>query len=81
MSGPITLDMALDAVRHVLELRDAVVPLSESTRFDELSLDSLDQAELMLALERRAECELDPASAVEVETLGDLVKVRAVASC
>jgi acyl carrier protein len=73
----VTLDIALEAVNDVLQSRG--VTITPDTAFEELGLDSLDLAELMVALEERVGVELDPASAENVKVVRDLVMLEPVA--
>ena len=75
----LTTEAAVEAVNQVMSERRADwEPVGEDTRFEDVGLDSLDLAELFIVLEEKAGTELDPASAEGLETVGDLVKLRAL---
>jgi acyl carrier protein len=87
MSGAVTrgdavdLSAAIYAVRTVAAGRlagDRPGVIDADTRLDELSLDSLDLAELFALLEERAGAHLDASSVERVVTVGDLTKLRAL---
>ncbi len=61
----------LGSKRPRFELVEAATPLAA------LQLDSLDVAEIFMALEDHAGVELDPDSASAPETVGDLARMRA----
>jgi len=69
------------AVNEVLGIkRQQFEPVDASTRLLDLQLDSLDVAELFMALEDHLGCELDPQSARALETVGDLAGLRPAAA-
>jgi acyl carrier protein len=79
MSG-LTEAIVVEAVNEVLGTkRRQFEPIEAGTPLAELSLDSLDVAELFMAIEDHAGVELDPDTARELETVGDLVRLRPVA--
>jgi acyl carrier protein len=68
------------AVNEVLGIkRQQFEPVDARTRLLDLQLDSLDVAELFMALEDHLGCELDPQSARALETVGDLARLRPAA--
>jgi len=78
MSG-LSERLAVDAVNEVLGLkRPGFEPVEAGTPLQDLRLDSLDVAELFMALEDHAGIELDPSSARALETVGDLARLRPV---
>lgn len=78
-SEVITLDTAMRVVNDVLGPRGRGDPIDGEARFVELGLDSLDVAELFLQLEEAAGRQLDPASAGELEKVGDLTRLQPAA--
>jgi acyl carrier protein len=73
----LTAEDAVEAVNRVMSERRADwEPVTPDTRFDDVGLDSLDLAELFIVLEEMAHTELDPASAENLERVGDLVNMR-----
>jgi acyl carrier protein len=77
----LTPTMAVDAVNEVLgSKRQRWTPVDESTRLDQLDLDSLEVAELFATLEDRSGLELDPDSARSLTTVADLAQLQTVAS-
>jgi acyl carrier protein len=75
---PVTLDMALAAVRRLLARRDVdASELAAATRIDDLGLDSTDVVDLFADLEERCGRALDPDSALDAETIGDLSRLSA----
>ena len=77
--GPVTTELACEALARVLERKGRVEALDAQTNLRALDLDSLDIGELFVTLEELTGQELDPESAEGVELLGDLVRVRALA--
>ncbi len=82
-SGPVaavvTLDVAVTAVGDVLRARHGdEIAVDARTPLRELGLDSLDAAELIVVLEEIVGLELDQESLEDVETVGDLTRVRAL---
>lgn len=76
-SDGITIENAVEAVDQILgPRRTGGAPVDADARFVDLGLDSLDVAELFLLLEEAAGQQLDPASAGELERVGDLTKLR-----
>jgi acyl carrier protein len=51
------------------------VAIASDTRLEDLNISSLDQAELMLALEERTGTVLDLAEVDDTQTVGDLVEL------
>jgi acyl carrier protein len=77
----VTLDMALAAVRRLLKRRGIdASELAATTRIDDLGLDSTDVVDLFGDLEERCGRELDPDSALDAETIGDLSHLNARAA-
>jgi len=75
----LTEALVVDAVNEVLGAkRRDFEPVEAGTPLAELCLDSLDVAELFMAIEDHAELDLDPDSASSLETVGDLARLRAV---
>jgi acyl carrier protein len=73
----VTLDVAIATINEVLgNRRDEWIPVGADTTIEELGLDSLDLTELLVALEERVGCELDPASAEDIEAVRDLTELR-----
>lgn len=65
------------AVSEVLATAQAdPVPVDAGTELDALGLDSLDFAELFVALEEVGGGEIDPQSIVGITTVGDLTGLR-----
>lgn len=76
----LTPAMAVEAVNEVLgSKRQRWTAIDESTRLDQLDLDSLEVAELFATLEDRSGLELDPDSARSLTTVGDLAQLRTFA--
>ncbi len=72
--------LVVAAVNEVLGIkRRQFEPVDASTPLLDLQLDSLDVAELFMALEDHLGCELDPQSARALETVGDLARLRPAA--
>ena len=66
-----------EALSHVLEAvasvaADKTQGLSGETRIDSLQLDSLDEVEVLMALEDKLSVEIDQAQVNACRTLGDL---------
>ena len=77
MAG-LTEAMIVDAVNEVLgSKRHRFEPVEARTPLASLQLDSLDVAEVFMALEDHAGVELDPDSALTFEIVGDLARIRA----
>lgn len=75
----LTEEMAVEAVNEVLGTkRQRWEPVDGSTSLEKLDLDSLEVAELFATLEDRSGLELDPDSARELETVGDLARIRSL---
>jgi acyl carrier protein len=73
--------MALAAVRRLLARRGIdATELAATTRIDDLGLDSTDVVDLFGDLEERCERELDPDTALDAETIGDLTRLGAKAA-
>jgi acyl carrier protein len=69
--------LVVDAVNEVLGVkRRGFEPIDAATPLHELNLDSLDVAELFMAIEDHSGLELDPDSAYGIETVGDLARLR-----
>jgi len=76
----VTEAMVVDAVNEVLGAkRGQFEPIDAATPLVELNLDSLDVAELFMAIEDHSGVELDPDTVPELETVGDFVRLRPVA--
>lgn len=74
---PLTENLVVDTVNEVLSVkRTTFEPVEARTLLAGLRLDSLDVAELFMALEDRSGCELDPESARSLERVGDLACLR-----
>jgi acyl carrier protein len=74
---PLTEAMVVEAVNEVLGVkREQFEPVEAQTPLADLRLDSLDVAELFMALEDCSGCELDPESARALELVGDLSRLR-----
>ncbi|MBS1871203.1 MAG: acyl carrier protein [Actinobacteria bacterium] len=72
--------LVVDAVNEVLGVkRQRFEPVEARTPLADLQLDSLDVAELFMAIEDHSGCELDPESARSFETVGDLAELRPAA--
>ncbi|HKG39395.1 MAG TPA: phosphopantetheine-binding protein [Conexibacter sp.] len=75
-----TEEMVVDAVNEVLGAkRGQFEPIEAATPLADLNLDSLDVAELFMAIEDYSGVELDPDTAPALETVGDLVRLCPVA--
>lgn len=75
----LTAAMTVDVVSEVLSSkRTNLQQIEAGTALSDLQLDSLDVAEVFMALEDRCGLELDPDSARSLETVGDLARMRAV---
>jgi acyl carrier protein len=75
---PVTLEMALAAITEVLMAKfEARVEVSGDTRLEDLGLDSVDYAVGFIVLEDLVGVELDPESAVDLECVADLSRIRA----
>jgi acyl carrier protein len=71
--------IVVDAVNEVLGVkRRQFEAVEAATPLLELNLDSLDVAELFMAIEDHSGLELDPHSARSLETVGDLALLRPV---
>ncbi len=77
-TSTIRLEEAVDAVLEILGPRRAQA-IDADSRLVELGLDGLDAAELFLLLEEKAGFALDPASAGQIERVGDLTRLRPAA--
>jgi acyl carrier protein len=70
----ITLEQVTGVFETVLRKRRGhVVAVAADTPLESLNLTSLDFAEICIALEEAVSFEFDPESAVDVETVGDLI--------
>ncbi|HZV75452.1 MAG TPA: phosphopantetheine-binding protein [Conexibacter sp.] len=58
--------------------RHQFAPVEAGTSLTELDLDSLDVAEVFMALEDCSGTELDPDSVRSLETVGDLARMRPI---
>jgi acyl carrier protein len=77
---PVTLELALAAVTEVLMAKfETVVEVSGDTRFEDLGFDSVDYAVGFIVLEDLVGVEMDQQSAVDLECVADLMRIRAVA--
>jgi acyl carrier protein len=69
--------LVVDAVNEVLGVkRRGFEPVEAATPLHDLHLDSLDVAELFMAIEDHSGLELDPDSARGFETVRDLARLR-----
>jgi acyl carrier protein len=76
----LTTELVVDAVNEVLANKRAQFePAEAHTPLDELSLDSLEVAELFATIEDRSGLELDPDSARLLRSVGDLTRLEVVA--
>ena len=76
-TGVITAQMAVDAVNEILSSKRAKwEPVTADTQLDDLDLDSLEVAELFATLEDESGIDLDPDSAENLKTVGDLVNLK-----
>ena len=74
----LTAEMAVQAVNEMLTVkRQNCEPVQEDTPLESLELDSLELAELFAMLEDWSGLELDPDSARDLVTVGDLAGLRA----
>jgi acyl carrier protein len=72
--------LVVEAVNEVLGVkRRRFEPVEARTPLADLQLDSLDVAELFMAIEEHSGRELDPHSAQSFETVGDLARLRPAA--
>lgn len=77
----LTEELVVDCVREVLAgKRRKSVAVDGQTSLEDLNFDSLDVAELFATLEECAGEELDPDSARDMRTVGDLSQLRPAAS-
>ena len=75
----LTPEAVVDAVNEVMgSKRQHWVEVDRDTPLDRLELDSLELAELFATLEEVSGLDLDPDSARELETVGDLARLRAL---
>jgi acyl carrier protein len=75
----LTPELAVEAVNEVLGTkRQQWEPVDEHASLEALRLDSLELAELFAALEERSGLDLDPDSAGDLQTVGDLARLRAL---
>lgn len=73
----VSQDAAVTAVGDVLRARHGDgIAVDARTPLRELGLDSLDVAELIVVLEEMVGLELDQESLEDVETVGDLTRMR-----
>ena len=78
---PLDEALVVAAVNEVLGVKRArFEPVEADTPLVALQLDSLDVAELFMAIEDHSGCELDPQSARSLETVGDLARLRPAAA-
>lgn len=75
-SQPVTVEVAVEAINRVLGDRRGDGRVEADARLEEIGLDSLDMAELFIALEEDAGCQLDPTSAGALERVADLSNLR-----
>lgn len=81
VKGVVGVDDAVAVVQHVLGRKgDRDTEVGNDTRFDQLEFDSLDVAELFVALEERTGEDLDPESGQGIETVGDLTRLRTMSA-
>jgi acyl carrier protein len=78
--GPVSINIAVDAVKQVTELRqaDGIPPITADTALDELGFDSLEVAELFVILEERCGAQLDATSVDQVVRVKDLTGLQPV---
>jgi len=70
-------ETAVTVVNEVLTTTQTNPPTADAeTELDSLGLDSLDFAELFVALEEISGGEIDPRSTVGIATVGDLIRLR-----
>jgi len=69
----VTLDEVVDLIRREARGKMPAVELTSQTRLEDLSLSSLQVAEIVYSLEEDHEVEFDESRAAEIETLGDVV--------
>jgi acyl carrier protein len=70
----ITVEQVTTVFERVLrKRRGSAVEVTADTPLESLNLTSLDFAEVCIALEEAVQFEFDPESAVDVETVGDLI--------
>ena len=75
--APIAIGQVTGAFEEVLRKRRTnVLTVTPDMRLESLNLTSLDFAELCVALQEAVDFEFDPESAVDAETVGDLVWLR-----
>jgi acyl carrier protein len=75
---PVTLEVAIAAVTEVLVAKfETPVEVSAGSRFEDLGLDSVDFAVGFIVLEDLLGRELDPESAVDLDCVADLERIRA----
>ena len=76
---PVTLECAIAAVTEVVGAQGVAAPsIAGETRFDDIGLDSVDHALGFVVLEDLMGIELDPESAVGLQCVSDLTRIRAV---
>lgn len=76
-AASITIEQAVQAVKEALAERgSSVYDVVEGTSLKDLGLDSMELAELFMALEDLTGARLDPDSAEDVELVRDLTHLR-----
>jgi len=73
----LTSKLAVEAVNEMLGTkRQKWEPVGADASLESLQLDSLELAELFATLEERSGMDLDPDSARDLQTVGDLARLR-----
>jgi acyl carrier protein len=69
----VTLNEVIDLIRRETRGKLPDAELTAGTRLEDLSLSSLQVAEIVYSLEEEHEVEFDESRAAEIQTLGDVV--------
>lgn len=69
----ITLERVVELIRREMRGKMPETEISEKTRLEDLSLSSLQIAEIVFSLEEEHDIEFDESRAAEVKTLGDVI--------
>lgn len=81
LAQTLTTQLVVDAVNEVIANKRAQYePAVAETPLDDLSLDSLEIAELFATIEDRSGLELEPDSARLLKTVGDLTRLQVAPS-
>lgn len=81
LAQTLTTQLVVDAVNEVIANKRAQYePAVAETPLDDLSLDSLEVAELFATIEDRSGLELEPDSARLLKTVGDLTRLQVAPS-